>query len=227
MNRRVSLLVLVLLVTCLVPSTLEAQAVSPQLDGFASFGASFGVMKWIFDVDVAEDASIRPMLKGVFRYRFSRDWVLVGESGFGWNSYPEPADAVTIVVPTTFGVLHRLRDQWGFAVYLGAGGGLYYWNHKVKSISFRDPWTDQKHKGFEPGLYVGLEGEQQLSDHLTLSMTLQNHYMFSTHKDDFPAAFGEDDDFVSLRLGVNYHWSPRRGIIWGTSEPQEPGAPTP
>jgi hypothetical protein len=197
------------------------------LDGYASFGASFGVMKWIFDVDVAEESRIRPMMKAVFRYRFSRKTLLVGESGFGWNDYPEPEDEVTVVFPTTFGMLRLLRDQWGTAIYYGGGAGIYYWDNKREGHTNRDAWTDNKRKGFEPGLYIALESEKQLTDHVTMTMTLENHYIFSTHGNDLPAAFGENDDYFSFRLGVHYHWSPRKGIIWGTSDPQEPGIPTP
>jgi hypothetical protein len=191
----------------------------------ASFGASLGYMKWIFDVDVADEARAKPIVQGVFRYRFSRNWILVGESGFGWNDYPEPEDAVAVVLPTTVGVLRRVGDPLGVALYGGVGAGIYYWDHKVKGKSFRDPWTENFQKGFEPGLFVTLEGERQVARQLTLTLTAQNHYMKSIHKDELPAAFGEDDDFLSVRLGLNFHWSPARGIIWGTPETPA-GAPS-
>ncbi|MBU2691032.1 MAG: hypothetical protein KJ970_08890 [Candidatus Eisenbacteria bacterium] len=209
--------------TALLSTGAQSQAVSSNLDGYASFGATFGVMKWVFDVDVADESRIRPVMKAVFRYRFSRKMILVGESGFGWNDYPKPIDEVTVVFPTTFGFLRHLREQWGTAIYYGGGAGIYYWDNKRNGRSNRDAWTDNQLKGFEPGFYLSLESEKQITDHVTLTLTFQNHYIISTHGDDFPAAFGDDDDYVSLRMGFHYHWSPQKGIIWGTSDPQEPG----
>jgi opacity protein-like surface antigen len=226
LRRRAALLVICAL---LISTTagVQGQAISRSLDGFASFGGSVGFMKWLFDVDVAEQARVRPILQGVFRYRFNRDWVLVGESGFGWNDYPEPKNAVTVVFPTTFGLLRRITDLGGVAWYGSFGAGIYFWDHKQRGKTFRDPWTDNFQKGFEPGFYLGVEGEYQFARQMTVTLTFQNHYMFSTHKDELPAAFGDDDDFLSLRLGVHFHWSPERGIIWGTSQPPESQAPAP
>lgn len=227
MRRRLALraLLLAIILTSVATGVAHSQAVSPSLDGFASFGGSLGFMKWIFDVDVADGSQVKPMLQGVFRYRFSRNYVLVAESGFGWNDYENPKDSVTTVFPTTFGLLRRVREPLGVAIYLGGGAGFYYWDHKDKGKTFRDPWTEYKQKGFEPGLFLTLEGERQISRQITMTLTVQNHYMISIHGDELPAAFGEDDDFVSFRIGVHFHWSPTRGIIVGTPEVPDSGTP--
>jgi hypothetical protein len=149
----------------------------------------------------------------------------VGESGFGWNDYPEPEDAVTTVFPTTLSILRRVREPFGTALYAGVGGGFYFWDHKIKGKTFRDPWTDEFQKGFEPGVVFTLEAEKQFWPQITMTLTVQNHYMFSGSKDELPAAFGDDDDFIEARLGVHFHWSPTQGIILGTPEVPEPGAP--
>jgi hypothetical protein len=224
LRRRLALRAL-LFVIIIATSVAQGHAVSSQLDGFASFGGSVGLMKWMFDVDVSDESRARPMLQGVFRYRINRNWVVAGEAGFGWNDYPEPKDAVTVVFPATFSVQRRVWEPMGVALYAGGGGGIYFWEHKVKGKTFRDPWTENFQKGFEPGLFLTLEGEKQISRQITLTLTLQNHYMFSTHGDELPAAFGEDDDFISARLGVHFHWSPTRGIIVGTPEVPDSGAP--
>jgi hypothetical protein len=215
-----------LLITLSLSTAARGDAVSPSLNKFASFGASMGFMKWVFDVDVAEGARVKPMLKGVFRYRFNQTWVLVGESGFGWNDYEEPENTVSTVFPTTMSLYRRIREPFGVALYLGAGPGVYFWDHKRKGKTFRDPWTDNFQKGWEPGLALTLEAERQFWPQITLTLTVQNHYLFSTGKDDLPAAFGDDDDFLDARLGVNFHWSPTQGIILGTPEAPEPAAPT-
>jgi hypothetical protein len=187
-----------------------------SLREFGSFGANAGWMRFLSDEDAADSPIIRPSMQGVFRYRFSEDWVGVGEFGFGWNSYQDKGDTVLTVISGTLGLYRHVSSFLNFDWKLGGGLGLYGWNYKFKGKTIRDPDPDSQQylSATDPGLFTGLELERRIAKHVTLLMTTQYHFLFSANEDDFPTLLGGNDSFATMRFGVNYHFSPYEGILW-------------
>jgi hypothetical protein len=188
-----------------------------SLKEFGSFGASLGLMSFIADEDASKDALVRPTLSTVFRYKFSEKWVGVGEFGFGWNAYKDRADTVMSVYSMAIGAFRHVGRPLGLDLRVGGGGGFYRWQYKDTATiaePVRDPQTELEYKGFDPGLFAGLEAEHRLSTHVTLLGQTQLNYLFSKNEEDFPTQFGSNDAFFQIRLGVNYHFSPYEGILW-------------
>lgn len=216
---------LCLLVGCVLalglPTSSQA-GVSSELNGLGSFGISVGAMRWLADSDAAEwegnAAQIRPIGKMVFRYRFSDQWAATVETGFGWNSYADSDNLVHWVIPTTVGAERRLGQYWGMTASLNVGGGIYVWGRRRGGNFLRDDVTQQKYHAADPGAFVGLVGEYHVDEHVTLTHQLTTTYIYSAHSDDFKAALGDDDLFVDVRIGVNYYFSTREGLI--LSEPE-------
>lgn len=189
-----------------------------SLRDFGAFGASAGGMLFLADEDASKGARVRPSLQGIFRFRFSDDWVGVGEFGMGWNAYAGKGDTVLTVTSGTMGAYRRVAKLAGLDTRVGAGAGLYRWNYKFSGKSIRDPETQLHLRALVPGVFTGLELEGRLTAHVTLTGTGQLHYLFSSNKDDFPTVLGGSDAFAAARLGVNYHFSPYRGILWERKE---------
>ena len=185
-----------------------------SLKEFGSFGASAGLIRFLSDEDASKDAAARPSLQAVFRYRFSEKWVGVGEFGFGWNAYKDRGDTVLTVNSGTLGLYRHVSGVFGQDWKIGAGAGLYHWNYRYRGRSVRDPQTQLYYKATDPGVFCGMETERRLSPHVTMLAVLQTHFLFSQDKTDFPTAFGGNDSFAALRIGVNYHFSPDQGILW-------------
>jgi hypothetical protein len=192
----------------------KPKAILQSLKSFGSFGVNGGGMLFILDKDARNKAEIRPSLQSSFRYRFSEELVGVAEFGFGWNAYKDRGDTVLAVTSGTLGLYKHVSNAIGLDWKLGGGAGIYRWNYKFNGHSLRDPQTDLFYRGLDPGLFVGFEAEHRLAAHVTLLATGQTHYIFSGNKSDFPTAFGGNDAFVSMRVGVNYHFSPYEGILW-------------
>ncbi len=211
---------LCLLVGCVLalglPTSSQA-GVSAELHGLGSFGISLGAMRWFADSDAAEwkgnAAQIRPIGKMVFRYRFSDQWAATFESGFGWNSYADSDNLVHWVIPATVGLERRLGQYWDMTTSLNFGGGIYVWGRRRDGEFIRDAITQQKYHATDPGVFLGLVGEHHIGEHVTLTHQLTTTYIYSAHSDDFKAALGGDDLFVDVRVGVNYYFSTRKGLI--------------
>jgi len=185
-----------------------------SLRDFGSFGANVGGMLFMSDDDASNGAFVRPSLQSMFRYRFSEDWVGVGEFGFGWNSYEDRADTVLAVLSGTIGLYRHVSDLLDIDWKIGAGAGIYSCNYKFNGKSVRDPETELHLRAIDLGFFTGLELERRIAPHVTLLMTNQAHFLFSENKDDFPALLGGNDSFIAMRFGVNYHFSPYEGILW-------------
>lgn len=185
-----------------------------SLREFGSFGANAGWMRFLSDEDAADNPIIRPSMQGVFRYRFSENWVGVGEFGFGWNSYQDKGDTVLTVTSGTLAFYRHVSGFLNFDWKIGLGGGFYGWNYKFKGESIRDPETQLHLQATAPGFFTGMETERRIAKHVTLLMTTQYHFLFSANEDDFPSLLGGNDSFVTMRFGVNYHFSPYEGILW-------------
>jgi hypothetical protein len=171
-------------------------------------------MRFLSDEDAADSPIIRPSLQGAFRYRFSEDWVGVGEFGFGWNSYQDKGDTVLTVTSGTLALYRHVSGFLNFDWKLGAGAGFYSWNYKYKGESIRDPETQLHLRATAPGFFTGMEVERRITKYVTLLMTTQYHFLFSANEDDYPTLLGGNDSFAAMRFGVNYHFSPYEGILW-------------
>jgi|GEM_PF-4431235 len=196
------------------PPPSHAKAVFQSLKTFGSFGMNTGGMLFVLDKDARSKAKIRPSIQSVFRYRFSDDLIGVAEFGFGWNAYKDRGDTVLAVTSGTMGLYKHFSDAIGLDWKYGGGAGLYRWNYKFSGHSMRDPQSYLFYRGFVPGLFAGVEAERRLTAHVTLLATEQNHFLFSANKSDHPTMFSGNDAFVTIRLGVNYHFSPNEGILW-------------
>jgi hypothetical protein len=189
-----------------------------SLRDFGSFGGSVGGMLFLADEDASGGAKIRPSLQGTFRFRFSENWVGVGDFGMGWNAYEGKGDTVLTVLSGTIGAYRHVANIVGLETRVGGGGGLYRWNYKFGGKSLRDPETQVFLRDVAPGIFTGFELERRMTSHVTLTGTGQLHYLFSSNKEDFPTLLGGSDAFVATRLGVNYHFSPYQGILWERKE---------
>ncbi len=185
-----------------------------SLRQFGSFGANVGGMLFLSDQDASDGALVRPSLQTAFRYRFNESWVGVAEFGFGWNAFDAKGDTVLTVTSGTLGLYRHLSDALSFDWKIGSGAGFYRQNYKFNGRSIRDPETQLHIRSIDPGLFLGLEVERRMAKHVTLLATGQYHFLFSSHKDDFPTLLGGNDSFVTTRIGVNYHFSPYEGILW-------------
>ena len=195
-----------------------ADRVFQSLAQFGSFGASGGGMLFLADEDASAGALVRPSLQGTFRYRFSRNWLGVGEFGFGWNAFESKGDTVLAVTSGTLGLYRHLSQLLDFDWKIGAGAGFYRWNYKFNGKSIRDPGTQLHLRSADLGLFGGMEAERRLTRHVTVVWTSQAHYIFSENEQDFPTLLGGNDAYVVSRIGVNYHFSPYEGILWERSQ---------
>ncbi len=196
-----------------------------SLKDFSSYGASFGVVK-IMGGDMGQGA-IRPLMQGVFRYRFSDRWIGVGEFGYGWNAYGSSKNTQTQpVLAITYGTLGAARR---FSTFLGtdlrsaAGLGFYRWDYKSHGASILDSYrnssgevvgTQRPYRGMSPGGYIGLEGERRIARHVTVVGLLQQHYILTKDSEKFSRLFDSNHPMLGVRIGVNYHFSPNEGILW-------------
>lgn len=184
-----------------------------SLRDFSSFGGYLGLMK-IFGGDLGENSEAKPVMQGVFRYRFSDNWVGIGDFGFGWNSFKDRGDTVATFNFGTIGVARRFGSFVGFDTRLTGGAGAYRYNYKYRGKSLRDPDTQRFYRGISLGGYLGAEAERRISRHVTLVGSLQQHMVFSADKKLFHSVFDENYPFASFRIGANYHFSPYEGILW-------------
>jgi hypothetical protein len=198
----------------------QKKTVFQSLSEFGSYGASGGLMK-VMGGDLGPDSRLRPVMQGVFRYRFSERWVGTTEFGFGWNAFKDQGDSVLTFHFGTLGAARKISERFGMEVRAGAGAGFYRWNYKFKGKSLRDPETQRFYRGIAPGGYLALEGERRLTRHVTLLTVLQGHYVATSDSELFRSRFDRNHAIVSWRLGANYHFSPYEGILWERKGPKK------
>jgi hypothetical protein len=184
-----------------------------SLKDFSSYGFSLGGMK-IFGGPLGSKAVVKPILQGVFRYRFSDDWVGIAEGGFGWNSFKTGQDTVLTFTMGTLGVGRRFAHVADSDIRLTGGIGFYRWNYKFNGFSIRDPQTFRYYRGMNAGGYLGLEGERRFTRHVTLMAAVQQHFVFTSDNTKYKSLFDRNYPYLSLRIGANYHFSPAEGILW-------------
>jgi hypothetical protein len=191
----------------------KAKTPFQSLRDFGSFGSYLGVMK-VFGGDLGKDSQLKPVMQGVFRYRFSDDWVGLGEFGFGWNSFKDRGDTVVTFTYGTLGAARHVGNKLGFEWRLSAGPGAYRWNYKYHGKSLLDPETYRPYRGMSLGGFIGAEAERRITSHVTLVGALQQHMVFSADSHLFHSVFNKNYPFLAIRVGANYHFSPYEGILW-------------
>lgn len=194
----------------------QEDVIFESLTGFTGYGFTVGGFK-LLGGELAGKSQVRPLLQGAFRYRFNESWQGVGEFGFGWSSFEAKGDTVMTTTFGTLGLLRSVTELLGADVRAGGGLGFYRWNYKFNGKSIRDDVTQRFYRGFVPGFYLGAEAERRLTQHVTATGSLQNHYIF-TSSDKFQSLFDGNYDALTFRFGLNYHFSPYEGIIWERKE---------
>lgn len=186
------------------------------LSGFTGYGANVGLIR-LYGSDVTDGAKVRPILQATFKYRFSEDWIGIGDFGFAWNAFKARKDTVLTVNFGTLGLLREFSGFKGLTWRAGGGLGMYRWNYKNNGKSVRDTGTQQFYRGFVPGIELGFEAEQRMSRHVTLTGSVQNHYIFAGD-DKFDSLFNSNFSAIGFRIGAHYHFSPYEGILWEKKE---------
>jgi len=196
-----------------VDESKQKGTLMPSLREFGSFGPALGMMK-LFGGTLGSKAQVKPVMQGVFRYRFSDDWVGLGEFGFGWNSFRSEGDTVLAFTYGTLGVARRFASALDSDFRALGGVGMYHYQYKFHGKELRDPGEKQQlYFGYVRGLFLGVEGERRMARHVTVTATLEDHFVF-TSSNRYVQLFNRNYSFATLRLGANYHFSPTEGIKW-------------
>lgn len=208
-----------------VDETKHKSPILPSLRQFGSFGPSLGMMK-VLGGDLGSQSQANPVMQGVFRYRFSDNWIGEGEFGFGWNNFKSQGDTVLAFTFGTLGAMRRFAHRFDTDFRGGAGAGMYRWDYKYHGKALRDRFraggpdslptyggSELLYKGFVPGGFLGLEAERRMARHVTLTLALQQHMVFTSNS-KFLRLFNRNYSFTSFRIGANYHFSPTEGILW-------------
>ena len=189
--------------------SLASVASAGDVTGRGSLGAAIGLMKWTADDETSRDSQWRPLMQGVFRYAFRPNLEAQFQSWFGWSSYALRGDTVTVVVPSTIGLNYRFNPASRDVFRVGAGGGVYAWRVTEKSDTsyFISPSDGivEKREGAAPGIYAEVGVERFMSEHVTASLDLSYHMMFSKN-DRLKDGWGDNDAFAALRVGVHYYF---------------------
>lgn len=204
----------------------QPRTVLQSLNQFSGIGASTGAFN-LLTGDFGGDPKARPMLQGLFRYRFNDRWVGTGEGGFGWSAFDGQGDTVLTFTYGTLGVARRIGAAFGLDWRALAGAGIYRWHYKYKGKSLRDSnpvegpdgllvddGTQRRYRALAPGGYLGAEAEYRLTRHVTLLGMTQLHYVFTADEEHYHYLFDQNHAFLGTRLGVVYHFSPYEGILW-------------
>jgi len=201
---------------------IAGQVLAADLTGRLGMGGSVGTSLLVGDYDYRKHARPRLTLDALFKYGFRPRWALVGQFGYGWNSYayeeswlssPAYADLretyglnadgvekLTVMYPFTAGVEFRFgKDTW--VPYVGAGGGLYMidlFHDRVTAIDYR---TLAKHRTYNLGFYARGGIEQFITDAVAMDYEVLGHLVFSEDREKFPYPRGNDlevfgDDFL-------------------------------
>lgn len=235
-------------VTAGLVAGIAGQVLAADLTGRLGLGGSVGTSLLVGDYDYRKHARPRLTLDALFKYGFRPRWALVGQFGYGWNSYayeeswlssPDYADLretygldaagvekLTVMYPFTAGVEYRFgKDTW--VPYVGAGGGLYMidlFHDRRTAIDYR---TLAKHRTYNLGFYARGGIEQFITDAVAMDYELLGHMVFSEDREKFPYPRGNDldvfgDDFLPHGGDLQFIQM-RIGLryYWGESE-EEP-----
>lgn len=204
---------IVVVVAAGLAASIAGRALAADLTGRLGLGGSIGTSLLAGDYDYRKHARPRLTFDALFKYGFRPRWALVGQFGYGWNSYayeeswlsaPAYADLresfgldedgvekLTVMYPFTAGAEYRFgTDTW--VPYVGAGGGLYMidlFHDRVTAVDYR---TLAKHRTYNLGFYGRAGVEQFLSDAVAMDYEVLGHVIFSEDRDKFPYPRGDD-----------------------------------
>jgi hypothetical protein len=193
--------------------SLASLAGAGEITGRGSLGAALGTMKWTADDETSREAQWRPTMQGVFRYAFTPRLEAQLQSGFGWSSYALRGDTVTVVIPTTIGLNYRLNPAAQYIYRVGAGAGIYAWRvtDNAKTSYYVSPPGDpdeivEAREGGDPGVYAEFGVERFMAEHVTASVDVAYHMIFSKN-DRLRDGWKDNDAFAAARVGVHYYFS--------------------
>ena len=201
---------------------IAGQVLAADLTGRLGLGGSVGTSLLVGDYDYRKHARPRLTLDALFKYGFRPRWALVGQFGYGWNSYayeeswlssPAYADLretyglnadgvekLTVMYPFTAGVEFRFgKDTW--VPYVGAGGGIYMIDLFYDGRTALDYRTLAEHRTYNLGFYARGGIEQFITDAVAMDYEFLGHLVFSEDREKFPYPRGNDlavygDDFL-------------------------------
>jgi hypothetical protein len=188
---------------------LTTAAAAGDVNGRGSLGAAIGGMRWTADDRTSTDAQIRPLMQAVFRYAFSPNIEGQIQSGVGWNSYALHGDTVTVVSATNVGLNYRFNPGAQVVYRAGLGGGVYVWRvqDKGKKSYFINEAEGMvvAREGTDFGMYGEIGFDRFMAEHITVSVDLAYHKLFSKN-DDLKDGYGDSDAFAAFRLGIHYYF---------------------
>ncbi|MDI6809262.1 MAG: hypothetical protein QME66_09815 [Candidatus Eisenbacteria bacterium] len=201
------------IVTFLILVSAPCVCGAQSLSGKGSLGGAVGVMRMLQDEHVKDKASMRGMGDFRIRYFFSDRLATVITTGFGWTGYPSSKNMIATQLPLTFGLELRpygKKPLMGgkLAPRIGFGGGFYSWVIETKAGRnvIKDPQTKALLRATDPGGYGEVGAEYLARPSVGVSAGMLYHYILSANETEFPTAFGEDDAFLQVRVGVNYYF---------------------
>ena len=209
--------------------------------GQGSLGARIGIPYFLSDFDTKDAQRPRLLASANFGYRFSPNWRLMTDFGFGWVIYKDDAplpykvvnstdsvsvkqDLMTKIVPINATLIHTFNGnarKW--SPYAGAGLTINRMEIDNQRRKIQDPATFKPWVNWAPGVHALLGQEYFIpaNQNVSLDFSLRYTYLFSENKEDFPSGFTGNDSFISAAFGVNVHFWPL-----GT-KPVEAVAPAP
>jgi len=209
--------------------------------GQGSLGARIGVPYFLSDFDTKDGQKPRLLATANFGYRFSPNWRLMTDFGFGWVVYKDDAplpykvtnstdsiqvkqDLMTKIVPINATLIHVFdgnAKKW--SPYVGAGVTINRMEIDNQRRKIQDPATFKPWINWSPGVHaiLGQELFLQSNENVSLDFAVRYTYLFSENAEDFPSGFTGNDSHLDATFGVNVHFWP------GGKKPVETVAPAP
>jgi len=209
--------------------------------GQGSLGARIGVPYFLSDFDTKDGQKPRLLASANFGYRFSPNWRLMTDFGFGWVVYKDDAplpykvtnstdsiqvkqDLMTKIVPVDATLIHVFDgDAKKWSPYIGAGLSITRMEIDNQRRKIQDPATFKPWINWAPGVHamIGEELFLQSNENVSLDFSIRYTYLFSENTEDFPSGFTGKDSYLNASFGVNVHFWP------GGKKPVEAVAPVP
>jgi hypothetical protein len=200
---------------------IPRSAGADQLAGKGSVGFALGAMRFTGGDRLSDDAGVRPIFHGIFKYMWDEHLVSLVEAGFGWNSYgegggfvgPDTTGTVAVVTPFTLGVDYRFGAPESRVIpRVGAGAGLYAMTIRSgRDRISRDPVTEEKRRKTTPGFYGKVGTEVILLEAMALNADVLYHTALFSDEENFPGGyFDSGASFAEFRVGLNYYFTIRQ-----------------
>ena len=209
-------------------ATAAANAYAQPKPGQGSLGARIGAPFFLSDADTKLGQKPRLLMSANFGYRFSPNWRLMTDFGFGWVVYkddePTPykvvnetdsigvrQDLMTKIVPINATLIYSLNGhakKW--SPYVGGGVTINRMEIDDQRRKIQDPATFKPWVDWAPGVHALLGEEFFIPAKPTVSLDFSARYtyLFSENTKDFPSGFTGNDSWLSFSFGVNVHFWP-------------------